>query len=171
MNLREAGGAALICNQSRFRLPHAEACTPRNVAALLGIALAQTCLRSHHEQCRGLIKPHGCQRPASTRRSMTTCLNRSLLHLRTNPIGSQATMEFSSVRWWPPFRGHVSDRSGRFLSDSSGLLAVGVWGGSRVLKGTVNHLFDRADPLGQVLVGRGLHLASLEILVGNVQRC
>ena len=52
MNLREAGGAALICNQSRFRLPHTEACTPRNVAALLGIALAQTCLRSHHEQCR-----------------------------------------------------------------------------------------------------------------------
>ena len=170
MNLREAGGAALICNQSRFRLPHAEACTPRNVAALLGIALAQTCLRSHHEQCRGFIKPHGCQRPASTRRSMTTCLNRSLPHLRTNPIGSQATMEFSSVRW-PPFRGHVSDRSGRFLSDSSRFLAVAVWGGSRVLKGTVNHLFDRADPLGQVLVGRGLNLASLEILVGNVQRC
>ena len=108
MNLCVAGGAALRCNQSRFRLPHAEACTPRNVAALLGIALAQTCLRSHHEQCRGFIKPHGCQRPASTQRGMTTCLNRSLPHLRTNLIGSQAAMEFSSVRC-PPLRGQASD--------------------------------------------------------------
>ena len=77
MNLREAGGAALVYCQFRFRLPHAEACTPRNVAALLGVALVQTCLRSHHEQCRDLIKPRGCQRLASTRQSMTTCLNRS----------------------------------------------------------------------------------------------
>ena len=96
MNLREAGGAALLCLRFRFRLPRAEACTPRNVAALLGIALAQTCLRSHHEQCRDLITPHGCQRSASTRQSMTTY--RSQAHLRTNLTGSQATKERVAVR-------------------------------------------------------------------------
>ena len=53
-------------NQLRFALPRAEACAPRSVAAHWDIALAQTILRNHHEHCRDLVNPHGCQPPADT---------------------------------------------------------------------------------------------------------
>ena len=119
MNLREAGGAALVYCQFRFRLPHAEACTPRNVAALLGIALAQTSLRKPSRTLQGTRKtiwpPTASRR---VRQSVTACLNRSCMFiLERTPVTRKSETG-------GPQRGFVLER-------------------------TVNHLFDFVSPLPQ----------------------